>query len=120
MAAPTTRPLEWEDVGTATVIRFLTATLRDEEVIDATFGELNHLVATRERVNLVVNFAGVTGIASYAIGKLITLNKRVRAAGGRIALCHLTPIIAEILDIMHLRGLFLIQPSEGEAIQALT
>jgi anti-anti-sigma factor len=112
------RWLESEEIGGVTVVRFLMRTLRAEEAITAVFNQLDRLVVDGGCRKLVVNFGNVDIFASYAVGRLISLNRKVEAAGGRLALCSLTPVVTEIIDIMQLRRLLRIYATEQEALQS--
>ena len=68
--------------------------------------------------NIVLVVTAAAWIASYAVGRLISLNRKVEAAGGRLALCSLTPVVTEIIDIMQLRRLLQIYGTEQEALQS--
>ena len=52
------------------------------------------------------------------MGKLVLLNRRAQAAGGRLALCQLSPMAAEVLDATHLTELFNTYGTELEAVQS--
>jgi anti-anti-sigma factor len=118
MAEPAPRhDFEWEDAGGIAVVRFTTNVLREERIIRALYDQLDQLV-TAGRTRVVMNFAGVEAFASYAIGKLIVLNDRLQPPGGRLALCALTPVINEIMDIMRLRKRFNIYATEREALES--
>jgi anti-sigma B factor antagonist len=117
MSAPPRTYIEWEDAGGVAVVRFTTAVLRDERMIRAVFDHLEELIAAG-RSRMVINFTGIEAFASFAIGKLIRLNERLRGDAGRLALCALTPIVEEIVDIMNLRRVFAIYPTERAALES--
>jgi anti-anti-sigma factor len=117
-APPGPHYFEWEDAGGVTVVRFAVRVLRDDRIIRALFEQLERLVDAAERRRLVLNFNGVEAFASYAVGKLIVLNNKLQPPAGRLALCNLTPIIDEIVNIMRLRRMFNIYRTEQEAIQS--
>lgn len=113
----TPRSFEWQDVGGIAVVHFTTTILRDDDVILALFEQLDGIVADgNDRV--ILSFAGIDAIASIAIGKLVRFHDRLQAAGGRLALCELTPIVAEIVDIMHLRKRLHVYPTEQAALES--
>ncbi|MBY0232118.1 MAG: STAS domain-containing protein [Gemmataceae bacterium] len=119
-ADPSSRHLfEWEDVGGIAVVRFTTNVLREERIIRLLFEQVEQLVDSG-RARVVFNFAGMQAFASYAIGKLISLNAKLAPPAGRLALCCLTPIIDEIIDIMSLRKRFYIHKTEREAIESFS
>jgi anti-anti-sigma factor len=109
--------LEVEDHGDVAVVRFKERRLEDEEHLRALFQHLTGLVDAG-RPNLVLNFNRVEFLASVAIGKLVMLNRKVQAAGGRLALCHLSPATDETLEIMHLKDIVRTHDSEQEALRS--
>jgi anti-anti-sigma factor len=115
---PGTHYFEWEDAGGVAVVRFTTKVIRDDRIIRPLFAQLDRLVEDAGRRNLVLNFRGVDAFASYAIGKLIVLNRKLQPPEGRLALCDLTPTVDEIVDIMKLRREFHIYPTEPQALES--
>ena len=116
---PVTQPIstfEWTDVGGIVVVRFTVNVLRDERIIRELFDALDGLVEAG-RTRIVLNFAGIQMFASYAIGKLITLDNRIKPQG-RLVMCELTPVVDEIIDIMQLRRRFGIVKTEREALES--
>jgi anti-anti-sigma factor len=108
---------EWEEVGQLTVIRFVVrGVARVQEIIDL-FEELDQHVRQGDR-RVLLNFAGVEAFTSYPIGKLLTLDRKLRGLGGRLALCALTPVVSDIIDIMKLRRQLNIYDTEQDALQS--
>ena len=108
---------EWTDVGGIAVVRFTVKVLRDERIIRSIFDELDRLVEAG-RTRMAINFTGLQVFASYAIGKLISLDSRIRQQAGRLVMSDLTPIVEEIVDIMNLRRRFTIVKTEREALES--
>jgi anti-anti-sigma factor len=48
---------------------------------------------------VVVNFHGVEFMTSVGFRPLLGLHRRVKAVGGRVVLCHLSPVVAEVLQV---------------------
>ena len=67
---------------------------------------------------LLLNFGNVEYLSSAALGKLITLNKKLQAVGGRLILCNIDPQIYEVFEITKLDKFFNIQKEEQTALQA--
>lgn len=111
--------LEWAEVGDVVVAHFTTTALLDIHIIQRTFEECDRLLATG-RTKMVLNFRNLTAFASYAIGKLNAVNNRFAQQGGRLVLCELTPVLNEIIDLMNLRRLFVIVPTEREALDSFS
>jgi anti-anti-sigma factor len=119
MSAPPPRHLfEWEDAGGVAVVRFTTTILRDDRIIRTLFEQLDQQLVSAGRTKIVMDLGGLEAFASYAIGKLISLNDRLPPLGGRLALCKLPPTVAEIVDLMHLRKRFHIYATEREALES--
>ena len=57
-------------------------------------------------------------LSSAALGKLITLNRKLQSAGGKLVLCNIDPQIYEVFEITKLNKLFNIQKEEQAALQA--
>ena len=112
------RLLDREDIGDITVVRFSTARLQGEDEIRNLFRQVASLVTDAGRRNLVLNFQRVEFLDSSAVGQLIMLNRKVQAADGKLALCHLTRTTRETFETMHLTDLFNIYDAEQEALDS--
>ena len=110
--------ITWEESNGVNVVRFTTPDIRDDQVIRTIFEQIEQLLLDTGRNNLLLNFAGVDHFASYTIGKLVTLNKRLQPPAGRLALCCLTDVVEEIFDIMRLRRQFNIYRNEQDALES--
>ena len=112
------RPLEREDLNDITVVRFGTARLQGEDEIRNLFRQVASLVTDAGRRHLVLNFGRVQFLDSSAIGQLIMLNRKVQAADGRLALCHLNVPAQETFETMHLTDFFNIYDTEEGALDS--
>ncbi len=74
--------------------------------------------STSWAAQILLNFGNVEYLSSAALGKFITLNKKVQAAGGKLVLCNIDPNIYEVFEITKLNKLFNIQKEEQAALQA--
>ena len=114
---PRRRRLEVEDLGDVTVVSFTDRKILDEQNIQIIGEQLFGLVDESGRKKLLLNFGNVEYMSSAALGKLITLNKKVQSAGGRLVLCNIDPQIREVFEITKLDRLFVITSDEQEALQ---
>lgn len=110
------RRLLCEPHGDVTVVYFTERKILDELNIKEIGEELFDLVETHNKKKLLVNFENVEYLSSAALGKLITLNKRVRAADGQLRLCRISPTIFEVFRITKLDKLFNIFDTEDSAL----
>jgi anti-sigma B factor antagonist len=103
-------------IDEVTIVRFSDRRITDEVNIEEFGNELNELVAKGHR-KLVLNFAHVEFLSSAALGKLISLDKRVRTAGGALKLSNIRPQIYEVFAITRLNEIFQIYETELEALE---
>ncbi len=89
---------EVDEVGRVTLVRFREKQISDMIEIERLGEELYRVIEEKTRKRLVVDFSDVAFFSSAAIGKLISLNGRVKAQNGVMKLCHIEP---EILDVFH-------------------
>jgi anti-sigma B factor antagonist len=57
-------------------------------------------------------------VSSAALGKLITLDRKVKAAKGRLKMSDVRPEIMEVFEITKLNRVFDIRGGEAEALAA--
>src|SRR5436190_23929944 len=115
---PRRRRLEVEDYGEVTVVNFIDRKILDEQNIQKIGEDLFSLVDELGRRKILLNFSNVEYLSSAALGKLITLNKKVNSSGGKLILCNIDPTIYEVFEITKLNKLFNIQKEEQAALQA--
>ena len=112
------RRLEVTEVGDVTVVRFRDQKILDDLNIQELGRELSRLVEVENREKLLLNFSAVEFLSSAALGKLITLDKKVKATEGTLKLCHIQPEIYEVFAITRLNRLFDIKENEADALAA--
>lgn len=115
---PRRRRLEVEDIGDVTVVNFVDKKILDEQNIQVIGEQLFSLVDELGRRKILLNFGNVEFLSSAALGKLITLNRKLQSAGGKLALCNIAPPIYEVFEITKLNKLFAIHKDEQGALQA--
>lgn len=111
------RRLDIETVGDVTIARFVDKKILDENNIQMIGTELFGLVEDDGRKRIVLDFANVEYLSSAALGKLITMDKKVKAAGGKLRLCSIRPDIYEVFAITKLNKLFDIRDSQDAALK---
>ncbi len=118
-AQPRRRRLEVEEIGEVTVVNFVDRKILDEQNIQVIGEQLFNLVEEQGKRKILLNFSNVEYLSSAALGKLITLNKKVQGVkGGRLILCNIDPQIFEVFEITKLDKFFNIQKEEQTALQA--
>jgi anti-sigma B factor antagonist len=119
MAAPVQRRLDIEDVGDVCVARFIDKKILDENNIQIIGNQLFGLVEEDGRKKIVLDFTNVEYLSSAALGKLITMDKKVKASGGKLRLCNIRKDIYEVFAITRLNKVFDIRNTQDEAIAGL-
>jgi anti-sigma B factor antagonist len=110
------RRLQVSEVGGVTVVRFVDRKILDEANIQELGQELFQLVEEDNRKKLLLNFSSVEFLSSAALGKLITLDKKVKAHSGKLKLSNIRPEIYEVFAITKLNKLFDIKDDEADAL----
>lgn len=114
---PRRRRLEVEDNGEITIVNFIDRKILDEQNIQKIGEDLFSLVDELGRKKILLNFSNVEYLSSAALGKFITLNKKVNTAGGKLVMCNITDDIYEVFEITRLNKLFNIQKDEQSGLQ---
>jgi anti-sigma B factor antagonist len=115
---PTHKRIDVSKVGDVSVVRFLDKKILDEAGIQELGGELFSLVEHDNRKAILLSFTNVDFLSSAALGKLITLDRKVKSAKGRLKLSNIRPEILEVFQITKLNKVFDIRGEEAEAIAA--
>jgi anti-sigma B factor antagonist len=115
---PTHRRIDVSKVGDVTVVKFVDKKILDETGIQELGAELFSLIEHDNRRSILLNFESVDFLSSAALGKLITLDRKMKTAQGRLKMCNIRPEILEVFQITKLNKVFDIRGEEAEAISA--
>ncbi|MDY0168656.1 MAG: STAS domain-containing protein [Thermoguttaceae bacterium] len=115
---PDYRHIEVNEVGDVTVVRFRDRKLIEDIRIQELGQELFGLVDAEGQDKLLLNFSQVEFLSSSALGKLITLDKKMKTNGGAMKLSNIRPEIFEVFTITKLDRLFDIRDDEADALAA--
>ena len=112
------RHLDVSQVGDVSVVRFRDHKIIEDINIQELGQEMFRLVEADGRDRLLLDFASVEFLSSAALGKLITLDKKMKAHGGTLKLSNIRPEIYEVFAITKLNRLFDIRKDEADALGA--
>ncbi|NBO92647.1 MAG: anti-sigma factor antagonist [Planctomycetia bacterium] len=112
------RRLEVENIGDVTVVNFVDKKILDEQNIQIIGDELTSLVDVQGSKKILLNFSNVEYLSSAALGKLITLNKKLQQVAGKLILCHINDSIIEVFEITKLDKFFKIKKDETEGLNS--
>ncbi len=112
-----TRRLDLEEIGDVTVAKFVDKKILDETNIQIIGNQMFGLVDEDGRRKIVLDFSNVEYLSSAALGKLITMDKKVKAAKGKLRLCCIRPEIYEVFEITRLNKIFDIKTNQEQALE---
>jgi anti-sigma B factor antagonist len=117
MAAPTR--IEVGEAQGVQVIRFRDRRLFDEPVVrEATEEVFAALPPSPSPIRLILDFSGVELVSSTLIGRLVVLQRRVDASGGRLRLCELGRGVESVMRTTNLDRLFQVDRDRRAALEA--
>ncbi|MGA2617614.1 MAG: STAS domain-containing protein [Thermoguttaceae bacterium] len=108
-----------DEVGQATVVRFRQPRLSGILELEKLGQELDELAGREDRGKLVLDFSSVQFLSSQTLGKLVALNRRVKARGGDMRLANVPQRVRSVMQTCKLDSLFDIQPDVAEALRSL-
>lgn len=93
--------------------------LTDEENLEQFDRELSTVVESSIPCRMVCDLGTVAYISSSAIGKFISLHRKMMRTNGQLVLCRLQPAVREILATSHLLQYFHVMDDPQQAIAKL-
>jgi anti-sigma B factor antagonist len=102
------------------VVDVVVPQLTEEENIDQLGQEFFTLIGQYECRRLVVDLSKVEYASSAALGKLITLHRRLHRSDGQLVLCGITGALADILTTSRLMDYFQVTDNADQAVARLT
>jgi stage II sporulation protein AA (anti-sigma F factor antagonist) len=105
-----------EPVGAVTVVRFGRVGILEGEAVTEFRERVFDLVDRDGRRLFLLNFGKVAGLASGLLGQLVALHQKLRAKGGRLVLCEVSPFLYEFFEAADLPGVLCIRGGERQAL----
>lgn len=115
---PRSRWLEVEQVGEVALAKLTRRELLEDETIEAVGEQMFLLVDNMGCRKLVLSLAATRRMSSLMLGKIMSVHKKMKAAGGRLALCGIDPDVYRIFETLRLPQLLTIYKDEQEALQS--
>ena len=115
---PRRQRLVVDDVGDITVVNFVDKKILDEQNIQMIGDDLFRLVDELGRRKVLLNFGNVEFMSSAALGKLITLHRKLQAVQGKLVLCNIAKSIMEIFEITKLDKMLTIVKDEQTGLNS--
>jgi anti-sigma B factor antagonist len=119
VASETSR-LRTRRIGDVVQVEFIDRNILDEANIQAIGEEISSIIDSQPKPKLLISFANVDHLSSAALGTMITINNRIRNAGGQLRLADIDPQIYEVFVITKLNKLFEIHETSGDALKSFS
>ena len=91
-----------EEQDDIVIARFVNDRLTDELNVERMGEELFSLADQFQFRKVIVDMSAVQHMTSSSLGKLITMHRRLHRVEGRLALCHLTHGVQDVLETSRL------------------
>jgi len=111
------RRIDLEEIDGVTIAKFVDKKILDEANIQAIGANLFALIDEDGRRKIILDFSQVEYLSSAALGKLITMDKKAKAAKAKLRLCSIRPEIYEVFEITRLNKIFDIKGTQEEALE---
>ena len=112
--------VETVETGDAMIAMLLKETLFDEEVVQDVGSQISELIQNAGATDLIIDLSLVVIVCSSMLGKLITLNKKIKSSGGTLRLCGVSPQLYEVFAITKLNNLFAIHDNRQQALESIS
>ena len=105
----------------ARVVRFKDRMVFDERTVREVGEQIGaSLPNDGKPLKVVLDFQGVDLISSSLLGKLILLQRRIDATGGKLRLCELSPTVQSVFRTSNLDRLFAIDRDRAAALASVS
>ena len=108
--------LETQVTGDITVVRFRAPRVTNPLEIEELGRQLYQALEPKSGSKLVIDFASVEFLSSATLGKLISLNRKVKNSKSALRLCNLRPEMRETFHFSNLERVFDIREDLAAAI----
>ncbi|BBM83106.1 STAS domain-containing protein [Candidatus Uabimicrobium amorphum] len=98
--------LKIEEEKNFTIVSFFDTVILDETNITTFAEELVSVIKSRQKINLVIDFANIEFLSSAVLGKLVKIRKIVKKQGGKLKLCGLRTNLMQIFKVTKLHKVF--------------
>ncbi len=110
------RHLDVNHVNDVAVVHFRTRKIIEDLNIQEMGKELFELVEQDGGKKFVLSFSSVDFLSSAALGKLISLNNKMKSHSAKMKLCCIRPEIYDVFRITRLDRIFDIKKDEADAL----
>lgn len=105
--------------GDVIQVEFVDRNILDEANIQQIGDEIAEIIEGGPSPKLLISFSNVDHLSSAALGMLLTVNNKVKAASGKLRLANIDPQIFEVFKITKLDRIFQIHETTEKAVSSL-
>ncbi|HEV3162853.1 MAG TPA: STAS domain-containing protein [Isosphaeraceae bacterium] len=113
-----TARIDLDEVDGVRVVRFRDRQLFDDRTVREVADQILAAMAGTGPIRMILDFSGVDLVSSSLLGKLILLQRRVDASGGKLRLCEMSNVVRAVFKTSNLDRLFAIDRDRREALEA--
>jgi len=110
--------IDVSDVEGVRVVQFRDRQLFDDRTVREVADQVFAATPTTGAIRMILDFSGVDLVSSSLLGKLILLQRRVDASGGKLRLCEMSSVVRGVFRTSNLDRLFAIDRDRREAMEA--
>ena len=99
--------------GPVTVVKFTEAIL-DESNLRPAAEKLEALAEKPDQEEVRLDFGGVSFLSSFGLGRVVNLHQRLQAAGRRLVLVNVPPLLLDVFRVTGLLSVLDLQSGEGK------
>ena len=107
-----------ERLDDALVVHFHDSKITGELAISSLGDELYAMVDRPDCQKLILDFSNVDFVSSAMLGKLMSMNRKMKEKGGIFRLCEVRPHIRLIFKYTHLETILDIRDTQPDAVEA--
>jgi anti-sigma B factor antagonist len=108
--------LQTNAIGDLTIVRLVGTQIRLGEEDAIWLRERLFRLAEAGQIRLAVDLSAVVFLTSTTAETFLALHRRLKALGGRLSLCHLTPPVAEIVSVLRLEEVIDVWTTPPDAV----
>ena len=107
------------EVRRITIYTIDTESFLKREAVDEFRADIQEIINSKSSKRVAIDFSKVAFASSLALGALVAIRKRLKEAGGELAVFGINETIEKVLRTMRLDEVFSVCSNEAEAISTL-
>jgi len=113
-------PIQFSTEDGVLAAEFLDPKLNDEQISHEIGAELLRKITDEGHKRMLLNLENVAFMSSIMVGQLMMLDNKCRAAGVKLVMCNVTPLIQKIFNIVRLEEFIKIFPDKQSALASFS